>query len=73
MQDTLENHQSTISIGGRSIPNLRFADDIELLAGSESEFQALTDSLEKFSPSYSMEINHGKSKILINVDECGSK
>ena len=36
MQDTLENHQLTISIGGRSISNLRFADDIDLLYGYES-------------------------------------
>ena len=34
MHNTLENHKSTISIGGRSIYNLRFADDIDLLAGS---------------------------------------
>ena len=45
MQDTLENHQSTISIRWRLISNLRFADDIDLLAGSESELQELTDYL----------------------------
>ena len=44
IQDTLENNQSTIR--GRLISNLRFADDIDLLAGSESELQAQTDSLE---------------------------
>ena len=37
MQVILENHPSTISIGGRSIFNLRFADDIDLLSGFESE------------------------------------
>ena len=36
MQDTLENHQLTISTGGRSISNLRFADDIDLLSGHAS-------------------------------------
>ena len=28
MHDTLKDHDSTISIGGRPIRNLRFADDI---------------------------------------------
>ena len=35
MADALEDHQSTVSIGGRTISNLRFADDIDGLAGSE--------------------------------------
>ena len=29
MTDTLEDHVGTISIGGRTIKNLRFADDID--------------------------------------------
>ena len=46
MQDTLENHQSTISMGGRTISNLRFADDIDLLDGPGSVSKALSVSLE---------------------------
>ena len=42
MQDILENHQSIISIEGRLISNLRFADDIDILSDSISELQALT-------------------------------
>ena len=34
MLNTLHEHTSTISIGGRNISNLRFADDIDLIAGS---------------------------------------
>ena len=40
MQVTLQNHESSIKIGGRPISNLRFADDIDLLAGSEAELQS---------------------------------
>ena len=29
MRDTLENHHTSINIGGRPVSNLRFADDIE--------------------------------------------
>ena len=37
MSDTLENHEGTVSIRGRAITNLRFADDINGLAGEEEE------------------------------------
>ena len=47
MQDTLTDHDSTIYIGGRPISNLRFADDIDLIAGSYNELQNLTDSIAK--------------------------
>ena len=33
MMDVLEDHEDTVSIGGRTITNLRFADDIGGLAG----------------------------------------
>ena len=33
MTDALEDHEGTVSIGGRTITNLRFADDIDGLAG----------------------------------------
>ena len=32
MTDASEDHESTVSIGGRTITNLRFADDIDGLA-----------------------------------------
>ena len=43
-----------------------FADDIDLLAGSETELQSLTDSLEKAETSFGMEISHIKSKTSVN-------
>ena len=35
MTDALEDHEGTDSIGGRTITNLRFAGDIDSLAGEE--------------------------------------
>ena len=35
MTDALEDHKGTVSLGGRKITNLRFADDIDGLAGEE--------------------------------------
>ena len=39
MNDALENHKGTVSIGDRTIANLRFADDIDGLEGKEKELQ----------------------------------
>ena len=33
MADALEDHEGTVSIGGRPLTNLRFADDIDAIAG----------------------------------------
>ena len=40
-----DEHIFTISIGSRNIFNLRFADDINLIAGSNYELQILTNKL----------------------------
>ena len=37
MTDGLENHEGTVSIGGKTITNFRFVDDIDGLAGEEEE------------------------------------
>ena len=34
MTDALEDHEGIVSIGGRTITNIRFADDIDGLAGA---------------------------------------
>ena len=66
MTDTLGNHQCTVSIGGRTITNLRFADDIDGLAGDEQELANLVERLEKTSTSYGMEISAEKTKLITN-------
>ena len=37
MTDASEDHEATVSIGGRAITNLSFFDDIDGLAGEEEE------------------------------------
>lgn len=66
MQETMDDHPTTISIGGRPLCNLRFADDIDLMAGNNTELQDLTNRLVKCAKVYGMEVSHEKSKILIN-------
>ena len=45
LRKTLENFDGCIRIGGRRITNLRYADDIVLLAAAEEELQDLVSRL----------------------------
>ena len=66
MTDTLENHEGTVGIGGRTISNLCFADDIDGLAEEEEELANLVEHLDKASPTYGMEISAEKTKLMTN-------
>ena len=66
MTDALEDHEGTVSIGGRIITNLCFADDIDGLAGEEEELANLAKRLDKASTAYSMEISAKKTKLMTN-------
>ena len=65
MADALEDHEGTVSIGGRTITNLHFTDDIDGLAGEE-ELANLVECLDKASTAYSMEISAEKTKLMTN-------
>ena len=52
MSGALEDHEGTVSIGGRTITNLRFVDDIEGLAGAELELAKLVGRLDKASTAW---------------------
>ena len=54
MTDALEDDYGTVSIGGRTITNLRFAEDIDGLAGEEEELEKLVEHLDKASTAHSM-------------------
>ena len=66
MSDALEEHDGKVSIGGRNITNLRFADDIGALAEEEQELEALVESLDKTCTRYKMEISAEKTKLMTN-------
>ena len=64
--DALEDHEGTVSIGGRTINNHRFADDIDGLAGEEEELANLVERLDKAATAYGMEISAEKTKLMTN-------
>ena len=66
MSDALEEHDGKVSIGGRNITNLWFADDIDALAEEEQELGALVESLDKTCTRYKMEISAEKTKLVTN-------
>ena len=66
MTDPSEDHEGTVSIGGRTIINLRFADDIDGFAGEEEELAKLVECLDKASTAYGMEISAEKTKLMAN-------
>ena len=59
--DALEDHEGTVSIGGKTTTNLRFADDINGLA-REAELANLVERVDKDSTAYGMEISAEKTK-----------
>ncbi len=65
MTEALESFIGNVKIGGRTISNLRFADDIDLIADSEEELRELTEKLDQAATKYGMEISPDKSKILV--------
>ena len=64
MTDSLEDHEGTASIGGRTITNLSFADDIDDIAGEEEELAKSVEHFDKASTAYGMEISAEKTKLM---------
>ena len=60
---------STISIGSRNLSNLRFADDINLIAGSNDKLQTLTNKLSNSASRYGMQISAAQHKIMVNSNK----
>ena len=54
----------SVSIGGRTITYLRFADDIDGLAGEDEELVNLVERLDKASTAYGMGISAEKTKLM---------
>ena len=57
MTDALEDHKGTVSIGGKTVTNFRFADGIDGLAGEEDELTNVVERLDKTSTAYGMKIS----------------
>ena len=60
----LEETQAGIKIAGRNLNNLRYADDITLLAESEEELKSLLMKVKEGSEKVGFKLNIQKTKIM---------
>ena len=60
----LEEAQAEIKIAGRNINNLRYADDITLMAESEEELKSLSMKVKEESEKVGLKLNIQKTKIM---------
>ena len=66
MCEALDDHEGSVSIGGRLITNFCFADDIVVNAEEEEEAGVLIDPLDRTTTRYKMEISPDKTKVMTN-------
>ena len=65
MQNTrLDESQAGIKIAGRNIKNLRYTDDITLMAESEEDLKSLLMRVKEESEKTGLKLNIKKTKIL---------
>ena len=66
MCEALDDHEGSVSIGGRLIINFRFADDIVVNAEEEEEAGVLVDRLDTTTTKYKVKIGPDKTKVMTN-------
>ena len=66
MAEIQDENISRISISSRPLSNLRFADEIDLIAVSNDELKILTNKLSNSASRYGMQINAEKINIIFN-------
>ena len=64
MCEALDDHESSVSSGGRLITNLRIVDEIVVNAEEEDEAGVLIDRLDRTTTRYKMEIGPDKTKVM---------
>ena len=64
LRDSADVSGIGVTISGRRISNLRYADDIDLMAESQEELQELVDSVNNKGKEYGLKINSGKTKVM---------
>ena len=63
----LDEAQAGIKIAGRNINNLRYADEITLMAESEEELKSLLMKVKEESEEVDLKLNIQKTKIMVSI------
>jgi len=64
----LDGYEGGFRIGGRCITNLRYADDIVLIASSEKELQDIVSRVHEVAMEMNMKVNVKKSEVKVSDD-----
>ena len=68
MREALGEWERGISIGGRMVTNLRYADDTTLLAGTKEDLVELVGRVRRASEKAGLYVNVGKTKVMATGD-----
>ena len=69
MREALEDWDGGISIGGRRITNLRYADNITLIAESKNDLIEIMERVKLASKKAGIYLNIGKTKVMMTEDQ----
>ena len=64
MRDVLEKWDKRISIGGRKVTNIRYADDTTLIAGTKYDLTELITKFKRASEEAGLYLNVKKTKVM---------
>jgi hypothetical protein len=73
MAEAMEGVQEGIKVGGKLLNDVRFADDLGVVAGSERGLQKIWDRLNVTAEQYGMKINVKKTKVMKVSQTTGGK
>ena len=73
MDNALHSHNGSIKMDGRIVTDLRFADDIDDLAGSKEKLVSLVNNISLAESILGMEINPTKTKLMLNEYTCNPR
>ena len=65
LHNKLREESEGVDLGDESIHSLLYADDLILIARNPKDLQAQLDVLERFTNSINMEVNMGKTKVMV--------
>ena len=64
MRNALDGFVGSVKVGGRTISNLRYADDVVLIANSMDELQDLVNRVKESSLQFGLALNSNKTKVM---------
>ena len=67
-EEALEEWESGISLGGRTVTNLRYADDTTPLAGTKEDLIELVERVRRASEKAGLYLNVGENKVMSTGD-----